>query len=306
MVNATARHILHILVAVVIVVVLSPPHPTHAADTQGDTVARVSDLAARAALKAFSAAYKSEEAEQRLAAVTTLGAVQHPRVAALLLKLAGGKDEVVVRQEAFLALGRQAHAGRAAGAGLVRLIVAEADQRRRARMKAVPDYPMNRFGDPILHTPEAKAWHVQARARAAMWLAALRALVRLDVRPPGAGVVLREFFDDADDELVAYAIETCGNWSAWPALPALLDLYRRYPTKDTWDSINVGVNRGGYAAAHDTWKARYGHPEKRRPRPVVYAAIQSAIPAITGETCETPSALAELLDREAVARKIRD
>jgi len=268
-------------------------------------LARASDAQARAALTTFSRAIRSKDPAVRAEAVEALGAVRHKSIAGRLAKVAGSTMEAAVRQRAFKMVGLQVPADRGTVRKLAMLIAAESEVRRKARLKAMPDYPTNRFGDSLLGTPKGKVWRAAARAEAAVWVEALRSLERLGPMPSGGGLTVREYLDDADDDLVAFSIGLLGRWRAWTALPALLELLSRYPTEASWSSVGVGVNRGGHAAARTIWHARYGHPDKRRPRPALTRALLVSLHAITGESLSTPAALASLLTRPDVARKIR-
>jgi len=296
----------NLLAAMVCLLFLAVAAPEALADdATHKTPSDVSDSAARAALKVFADAFKSEAAEDRVLAVEALATTWHKTVAARLLKVAADDPDAGVRRSAFQALGGQNPALRSTSRKLAKLVAAESELRRKARLKALPDYPTNRFGDSLLNTPKGKAWQAKARAEAEEWLAALKSLERLGRKPEQPGLIGREFLDDPNDELVAFAIGLLGRWKAWTALPALMDLFARYPTHDTWSSVGVRVNRGGHAAAKSIWHARYGHPDKCKPRPLVNLAILKALTAITGEVFAEPEALATFLKRKDVVRKVR-
>jgi hypothetical protein len=114
---------------------------------------------------------------------------------------------------------------------------------------------------------------------------AMRCLRTLGSRAPDDLAVFEAFLQNPHDDLVVETLGLLGRYRSYHALPAMLELYRMYPTPDSVRTDIDGERR----------LALFGHPLKQRARPAVVAALKRSLAEITGQAFETPAALEEYL-----------
>jgi hypothetical protein len=170
------------------------------------------------------------------------------------------------------------------------------DARERIVRRRPGVYIDPRTGDVDTSSEKGRAHMRHAAQRAEGIAAMLRALDSLGGLPVKKRPDLTPFLQDASDVLVVETLRTLAAWDAWQALPAVLDLYRMYPTERSWSS-DEHVHSRSPSKAQVAWLAKFGHPDKRRPRPEVVEALRDMLRSVTGETFESPAALAAYLER---------
>jgi HEAT repeat protein len=262
--------------------------------------ADASETEAKAALQRFAEEYRAKAPDARRAAIEHLGAVAHPAVADRLLRTLRRLKDPAQIAAACRGLSRQKSSAAEAGSGVARLLVAEAEVEAKSitRNYGLPVDPKS--GDLILDTPEARRAIAEAEARNAMRLDALRCLEALGYHDPADVEPLCTLLQSPHDGLVIGMFGTLGRWKAWAALPAILDLYRMYPSPSRWETGSVVDRSGTNATAKATWMTKFGHPNKQRPRPEVVQALVASLEAITGDRFKAPEDLEEYLKRPDV------
>lgn len=254
-----------------------------------------------AAVAALETAFSSTDVPVREAGARAAAAHDHAKLADVLLRYHGKEKEPVVRFAIVDALGVQSRSAAKVGArlhaALEKVVAGREDQRKRTR----PPVPLSPSGD-LAPTAEAMTAFLARRAESREAAHTLRAVRRLGVVPKDRGARYAELLLDAVDEV---AIETLACFAAWKpdgVLPAVHELYARYPSAHRWEGGVMIDLAGDNATAKAMWEARQGDPNHKRPRPKVVVAVHDALLALTGRDFETPSALAAWM-RAAAAPK---
>jgi hypothetical protein len=271
----------------------------------------VSEDKAKEAIERFRREFETEDLDLRLESLERLARVGHASVANLLLDLAMKHPENLVRATAFKGLGRQVGSAKILGPKLAWYLAGEA--KANAKAKARGNYGVlvdPKTGDADTESPEGKAKLREKRERGRMLAEAVKLLDVLGYRQRDSVEALQEFLSDGNDDLVAQVLGLFGKWKEWSVLPDLLDLYEIYPKEDEFQTGSASVDTGAAGnedaqAAKRKWMAKFGDPDRRRPRPKVVKALKKALTDITGETFEEPKALREFLKRPDVKRKVR-
>jgi hypothetical protein len=232
--------------------------------------------------------------------VRALGRLVHPQVAIHLLKFAGKETDPEVLAVTYETLATLIEYADRLVPGLARQL-REAAEGETARMaKGDAGFLVDpRSGDADTKSAEGRAHFAAARARwggVLQLLQALRALGWDDTREAG---LLLPFVQTADDGLVVEVLTQLRRYPADAVLPALLELFRMYPTPYTWETGAVVDLAGTNATAKAKWMLRFGHPDKQRARPQVVEALIATIEAVSGRRCETPEETAALLTSQS-------
>ncbi len=302
-----------------LLVALSPAGPAPAARA-GDDPARPpaadrpvppkdsTDEQAKEALERFERDFATRDTDNQVEAVNSLRKVLHPRVADRLLDLALKGKDTAVRTTALKGLARQASSAQRLGPRIAKWLEDQADANRKAKAKGDYGIPVDpRTGDPVYDTPEAKEKIRLRRERGQMLAEAVKCLGTWEFR--SALETLEEFLQDGNDDLVAEVLGQIGRWKEWRALPALLDLFEMYPEENHFETGSVTVDTGASGnednqRAKRKYMAKYGDPDKRRPRPVLFRALKKALKDITGQDFEKPKDLRDFLKRPEVKKKV--
>jgi len=272
----------------------------------------VADKDAKDALEKFEAAFATEDLDFKVEAVERLRKVLHPLVAERLFKVAVGDPQAMVRAAAFRGIGLQKPSKGALGPKLCKFLSDAAEASRKA--KARGDYGIRidtKTGEVDTESDEGKAALRAKREKGKMLAEAVRALDALGCRERDSVDCLREFLGDGNDDLVALCLGMFGKWKEWSVLsPDLLFLFELYPNENDFETGSISVDTGAAGsadaqAAKRKWNAKYGDPDKRRPRPVVVKALKKALFDITGQEFADPKALREYVGRPEVKRKIK-
>jgi hypothetical protein len=260
---------------------------------------------AKAALQRFAAEYRRKDPKARLEAIEHLGGVVHPTVADRLARTLRRLKDPAQIAAACRGLARQKSAAAESGAAVSGFLMDHAEEEGKRAARGDFGIPIDpKTGDLVLDTAESRAAMETAQARATMFHEALKALEALDYYDPADVEPLSGFLQSFDDALVAAVLGAFARWKAWHALPAMLDLYRMYPSPNRWETGSVVHRDGTNATAKRAWMAKFGHPNKQRPRPELVNALVGALEAITGEKFKTPDDLAAFLDRPDVQANI--
>jgi hypothetical protein len=274
-------------------------------------VSNVSDKVAKDELEKFEIGFKTEDLDFRIEAVERLRKTIHPTVADRLFRIAIEDSMPPVRAAAFRGLGLQKPSAKTIGPRLSRILAKTAEENRKA--KARGDYGVKvdvKTGDVDTTSDEGKAMLRAKRERGKMLAEAVRALDALEYREKDSVDALREFLTDGNDDLVAMSLAMLGKWKVWPVLPDLLDLFEIYPKEDEFSTGSVTVDTGAAGnedanAAKRKWMAKFGDPDRRRPRPKVVKAVKKALLDITGKSFDDPKALREYMTEPDVKRRIK-
>ena len=282
----------------------APPQPTAPA-------ANVSDKVAKDELEKFEQGFKTEDLDYRIEAVERLRKTLHPTVADRLFRIATEDSMPPVRAAAFKGLGLQKPSAKTVGPRLSKMLVRIAEENRKA--KARGDYGVKvdvKTGDVDTTSDEGKALIRAKRERGKMLAEAVRALDLLEYREKDSVDALREFLSDGNDDLVALSLGMLGRWKVWAVLPDLLDLFEIYPKEDEFSTGSVAVDTGAggnedSSAAKRKWMAKYGDPDRRRPRPKLVKALKKALLDITGKEFQEPKALREFMSEPETKRRMK-
>ena len=272
----------------------------------------VPDEKAKESVERFRKDFATEDMDSRTEAVKRVARVLHPTVADLLLDVAIKDPNLRVRGAAFRGLALQKPSAKTVGPRVAKYLSEAAEENR--KKKARGDYGVRvdpKTGDTDTESEEGKAALRAKRERSLLITEAVRLLDALGHRGPDGVDCLREFLQDGNDDLVALVMGVFGKWKEWGVLkPDFLQLFEMYPKEDEFQTGSTSVDTGASGnsdqqAAKRAWMARYGDPDKRRPRPKVVKALKQAILDITGEKIETPEAFRDLLKRPDVKRKVK-
>jgi len=280
-------------------------------DRKKAKVVNVADKDARDALERFEREFDTEDIDFRLEALGRLRRVIHPDVSERLLDLAFKHADTAIRGAAFRGLAFQKPSAKIIGPRVARVLREEAEVSLKKKRRGDFGLVVNpRTGEVDTESPEGQAALRVKRDRGRMLAEAVRVLYHLDYRDRYSVETLEAFLDDGNDELVALVLELFGIWKEWTVLPEIRDLWEMYPYEDRFETGSVKVDTGSAGtedqrAARSKWMAKYGDPDKRRPRPKVTQAIKRVVPAITGEEIKEPDELREFLTRSDVKRKIK-
>lgn len=259
---------------------------------------------ARDALRTFSRAWRKKDAAKRILAVEALGAHVHAKVARRLLGIVAREKDLMVTTAAIRALHRQTPFAKRIVPRLADRLIDEAEaMRKRARRGSGGFLTDRRTGDADTQSAEGRAQLRVTRQRGAMLLELLGVLDELGWQPGKRIPDLTPFLQDPNDELVIKTLELLARWKAVFALPAVLELYRMYPSEYRWETGAVVDVGGTDATAKARWMVRFGHPDKQRARPAVWAAIQRMLEAVTHRTFAGPESLALYLVEAPPARR---
>lgn len=274
-------------------------------------VESVPDDKAKEAIERFRREFESEDLDLKLEALTRFRKVVHPDVAAVLLDLAFKSELVPVRASAFKGLALQKTSARTVGPKVARFLTDAAKENRSRKAKGDYGVMDPKTGDVDTTSPEGKAAQAARRQRGQMLAEAVKVLDEIGYRDRDGVDTLREFLTDGNDDLVAFVLGTFGKWKEWSVLdPDFKDLFEMYPKEDEFNTGSTSVDTGSSGnedqqAAKRKWMAKYGDPDRRRPRPKVVKALKQAILDITGEKVDTVEAYKEFLKRPDVKRRIK-
>ena len=289
----------------------SGEEPEAAPPAAAAPAANVSDKVAKDELEKFEQGFKTEDLDYRIEAVERLRKTLHPTVADRLFRIATEDSMPPVRAAAFKGLGLQKPSAKTVGPRLSKMLVRIAEENRKAKAKG--DYGVKidvKTGDVDTTSDEGKALLRAKRERGKMLAEAVRALDQLEYREKDSVDALREFLSDGNDDLVAVSLGMLGRWKVWPVLPDLLDLFEIYPKEDEFSTGSVTVDTGAAGnedsnAARRKWMAKYGDPDRRRPRPKLVKALKKALFDITGKEFTEPKALREFMSEPETKRRIK-
>jgi len=284
----------------------APPEPAPA-----KKVENVPEKEAKDALEKFEQSFATEDLDFKVEAVERLRKTIHPLVAERLLAIATKDTQPLVRAAAYRGLGLQKPSKSTVGPKLARMLSQAAKEG--AQAKARGDYGVRidpKTGEVDTESPEGKAALRAKRERGKMLAEAVRALDTLGHRERDSVESLLEFMSDGNDDLVAYCIGMLGKWKEWSVLPNLLDLFEMYPKEHEFATGSTSVDTGAAGsedqnAAKRKWMAKYGDPDRRRPRPAVHRAIKKTLLDITGQEFAEPAEVREYMKRPEVKRKMR-
>ncbi|HEU4394296.1 MAG TPA: hypothetical protein VFS92_01950 [Planctomycetota bacterium] len=274
--------------------------------------ANVSDKVAKDELDKFEQGFDTEDLDYRIEAVERLRKTLHPTVADRLFKIATEDASPPVRAAAFRGLGLQKPSAKTIGPRLSKILARIAEENRKAKAKG--DYGVKvdvKTGDVDTTSDEGKALLRAKRERGKMLAEAVRALDALEYREKDSVDALREFLSDGNDDLVAMSLGMLGKWKVWPVIPDIRELFEIYPKEDEFQTGSVTVDTGAAgnedsAAAKRKWMAKFGDPDRRRPRPKVVKALKKALLDITGKQFEDPKALREFEKEPENKRRIKN
>ncbi len=213
------------------------------------------------AMERFKREFDTEDIDFKMEAIKRVAKVQHPTVAAELVKLLRDKDPTV-REYAARGLGKQLTSPGKAGPALVK-------------------YMNDTAEDPRVVS------------------AALSSIGSLEWRKATQDVI--NLIDHAEDRVVATAFEVLGIWKEQTALQPMLDFFERYPDEKSFSTGSVTVDTGAAggedaAKAQAKWKAKYGGQRNWRPRPECTKALRAALKEITGHGFRRPADLRTYLN----------
>jgi hypothetical protein len=269
------------------------------------------DAEAAAALERFTREFDTPDLSLRRDAFQAVRKVLHPKVADRLFEIAAKHAETPVRTEAMKALALQTPQAKTHGPKVARWLTEEAEKNRKAKARGDYGLPIDvKTGDVDSTSEEGKAAYRRKVERGALLAAGIRVLDRFEYRDKDGVETLSEFLQDGNDDLVAGVLGMLGKWKVWTVLPQFLDLFEMYPEEDSFETGSVSVDTGAAGsadaqAAKRKWNAKYGDPDKRRPRPKLVRALKAAITEITGEKFTKPEELREFLKRPEVKRKVK-
>jgi hypothetical protein len=247
---------------------------------------------------------RSKFAGERALAVRGHLAKGHARVVAELLRVLARDADPVVSEACLAVLTLQKAAAAKVVPAVTKWLDAEAEAASARRKKNDPGFPLDpRTGEPEVDTLEGRAAMALLEARGRACHQAVRCVRALASEPPSNPLAWTVLLEDAHDPLVAELLGALAAWKCVAALRAILDLFRCYPTEASYETGAVVDPAGTDASAKRTWMVKFGHPDKRRPRPDVTRAIDRALLALTGEALTSPEALAARLDRPAARRR---
>jgi hypothetical protein len=255
------------------------------------------DLAAvRAELAQIDKALESEETVEHAAALRSLAAIDHEEVAARLLTGLSRRRANEVREAVFDALAGQKSSLKKVGPAVERAVMVEAARIGELFRKGDAGFLLNRrTGEADTESAEGKTALTASAARDRMVAAGFRALLALGHHQRFDAETLTGVLQSAEDGLVVAALEYAGRFKLEGVLPEVHRLFRMYPRDNRWETGAVVDAGGTNASAKAAWMRTFGHPGKRIPRPLVVAAIRSAVKAMTGVEVEDPEDLAALL-----------
>jgi hypothetical protein len=270
-----------------------------------------SDEDAARALERFDREFATPDLSLRREAFQALRKVLHPKIAQRLFDLAVKHAETPVRTEAMKALGMQAPSRKVYGPKVSKWLSDEAENNRKAKARGDYGLPIDpKTGESDSTSPEGLAALRRKRDRGALLSEGVKVLDRFEYREKDGIETLSEFLQDGNDDLVAGVLGMLGKWQAWTALWDVHELFDMYPEEDRCETGSVSVDTGAAggedaAKAKRKWMAKYGDPDKRRPRPKVVKAIKACIKAVTGEEFTEPKQLYEYLKRPDIKRKVK-
>jgi len=246
----------------------------------------------RSVLAEFGRAYRAKDGDARASAVSALAPVDDPKVAEKLLRALRTEKDPVVLGALFDALARQeATKGKVMKKVMAWLANEAEEQRKRVARGRVGVRIDPRTGEPDLDSEEGRLVLAETRARGEVLCEAVRCTRLLAKEAPPSAEAVVPFLQDPLDDLVVETLGAIGQWGLESALPNLLDLYRMYPTEVSYETGEVVHAAGTDATAKQAWMAIFGHPDKRRARPRVHAALQECLETLTGRGFESPEEL---------------
>jgi hypothetical protein len=244
---------------------------------------------------------------ERLAAARALANVPHPDVAKRLLKeLKHARDDELIA--ALLdGLAGQIPSRDDVGPAVVKLLTKRSEVLRKMLADGDPGFPLDpRTGDPDLDGVAGKAALARLAARDRMIAAGMRCLLSIDYHERLDATVVTPFLQSAEDDLVVVTLEAIARYEMWPALPAILDLFKMYPRDNRWETgaAHDFSGTGTTLSAKLLWMLYFGHPKKRIPRPRVVQALKDAVKELSGVEVEDPADLSAMLRRKDIREKV--
>ncbi len=249
----------------------------------------------KAALATFRKAFRARSADQRVAALEALGAVNAEAVVKEVGKILRKEEDPLVRCAAYDVLRRFVGSPHIAEvAELLDFWIAEEADRERKRVargeSGIRTDP--KTGEADLDSVEGRrvfeATERRGRAVATLLAAAREAHWAIVA---GEGPDLSPLLQSSDDYVVVSALVLITAAKDERALPELAALYHQYPAANRYETGGVTDLSGDNASAKAKWMVRFGHPNKQRARPAVHAALIDAIRAITGKDFASPQGL---------------
>ncbi len=306
-----SRPALSVALAAILVGAAPPPalpdEPAKPAEPKPAT-----DDQAKEALETFAREFATEDLDYRRDAVKRLARTVHATVADRLLDLALRHADTLVRTDTFRGLLVQRPSSKTLGPKVARWLGEASEENRKA--KARGDYGVRidpKTGEADTESAEGKEVLRRKKERGRMLAEAVGLLRDWEYRDRGSVEVLTEFLSDGNDDLVALVLECFGRWREWTVLkPHLIELFEIYPKEDSFETGSVSVDTGASGntdqqAAKRKWMAKFGDPDKRRPRPKVVQALKKALKDITGQEFKDPRELREFLKKPEVKRKLK-
>lgn len=254
--------------------------------------APVTDAEVRKAITAFAKAWRKRDTEARVAAVRTLGNVDHAKAADRLFKILGKTDDAVVQVEAYQALAKQTSSAKDVARKLATILRREAKAAQKRIRKGDLGFRLDpRTGQADVDSEEGMRALAESESRSRRMHAVLAAYRALSEDPPDDADDLTILLQDPYDALVVETLGAFARWQTQDALLSILDLYRMYPEENRWETGEVVQGGGTDATAKAEWMTRFGHPSKHTHRPLVVQALRAALEELTGEAQGTPEAL---------------
>ncbi|MCA9317126.1 MAG: hypothetical protein KDB73_16680, partial [Planctomycetes bacterium] len=270
-----------------------PPQPSPTAE------APATAHEAKAAVAALRKGLRAKADADQAAALAAAGDVNDESIVKEIGKALRKERAADVRRVAYDTLRRYLHVPyreRAVDA-LLDALEREVDRERSRIAKADPGVRIDpRTGDDDTYSPEGQAVY-EATARAGRAMATLlTGLLEAGWSPDARkDVDMSPLLQCPDDVVVVSALKLIAVGKDERALPEMLELFRQYPEPARYETGGV-VDRGGTnATAKAAWMVRFGHPDKRRARPHVHAALRAAVLAVLGRDVHTPDRLESLI-----------
>jgi hypothetical protein len=285
------------------------PAPAKDAPAKDAPAENVADEKAKEAIERFRKDFDTQDIDYKRDAIIRLSKVMHPDVAGVLLDEALKGKDLSLRSAAFTGLGLQKTSTKTVGPRVSRWLLEAAKESKAAKARGNYGVVIDpRTGDTDTTSEEGKAALRGKRERGRMVAEAMKLLDLLGYREKDSVEGLQEFLTDGNDDVVVVTLGMLGKWKEWTVLPEIQELFDIYPEEDSYQTGSVSVDTGAAGSADATaakrkWMAKFGDPDKRRPRPKVVKAIKKALLDITGEEIKDPAALKEYRKRPDVKRK---
>lgn len=144
-------------------------------------------------------------------------------------------------------------------------------------------------GEALRDTSEAAVAMQRSRDEGALFTTALTLVLAHGKAPKKPVELLRPFVQHPCDDLVVLTLKVAREWDVRDLTSDLVQLLRMYPTNASWETGAVTHISGTNASARDAWMRLYGHPDKQRARPAVYAAVTETLSAWAERKIASPA-----------------